>query len=427
MRRLMKQFAAKFCGSRPFFRGRVSTLATIGVTMLVCLPYSAAAQSKEPNAAVYYRQAVESIDQLPDSDRALIKSAVQLQFSPQFSPGSSWAKHELVRFSDDVPTDERAKQTVARLEGALRRFRQGADSPRCDWGWVYKGEAETHSPNLTTVSKLVGNVAFRARYHWMIGKHREAVEDLKALKRYASHVGSGGKTGLIDVVMQYNVERVVVFTVSQWLVDSEAANVLTRVVGEPSRQAGNLAKIGLLVETETVLPRVRRLIDGSNLTPDQLRERDKKYYIPGAITVGQLIDRFTEEGVLRQIEQSHEQYHKAGRLLDLPVDEFQPQYDDYVRRIKETGNVFSTIGIVQCPGIVRAYYDARELRVRWTMLQAAAAIHRSGPDAIGEQMDAFGDGPFGYRRSDDGFVLSSKLIVNGTPVTMRFMAQQREP
>jgi hypothetical protein len=73
-------------------------------------------------------------------------------------------------------------------------------------------------------------------------------------------------------------------------------------------------------EEETVLPWARRLIDGSNLTPDQPRQRDKKYYIPDAITVGQLIDRFTEEGLLKQIEQSHRQYQKSGRLLDLPVN-----------------------------------------------------------------------------------------------------------
>jgi hypothetical protein len=432
MSRLMKQSPAVFHGSRPSFHGCVSTLATIGVAMLACLPCSALAQRSEskessPNAAVYYRQAVESINQLPDSDRARIQSVVQLQFSYQFSPGSSWGEHELVRFSDDVPTDERAKELVARLERALRLFRQGADSPRCDWGWVYKGEAETQSPNLTMVPKLVGSAIFRARYHWVVGKQREAVEDLQALKRYAPHVGSGGKTGLVDVVMQYNVERVVVFTVSQWLVDSETAKVLEGVAGEPSRQAGNLAKNGLLVETETVLPWAHRLIDGSKLTPDQLRQRDKTYYIPGAITVGQLIDRFTEKGLLKQIEQSHRQYQKAGRLLDLPVAEFQPRYDEYVRHIKDTGNIFSTIGVVQCPGIVRAYYDARELRVRWTMLEAAVAIHLSGPKAMGQHTDPFSDGPFGYRSSDDGFVLSSRLIVNGTPVTMRFTTHQRAP
>ena len=232
--------------------------------------------------------------------------------------------------------------------------------PQCDWGWVYQGEVDTSQhPNVTMVPKLVGSTVFRARYLWEVGKQREAVEDLQALKMYARHVGSGGKAGLVEVVKQYNVERVAVFTVSQLLVDAESAKVLEGVAEEPSRTAGNLAKLGLLMETETLLPWARRLIDRSSLTAEQRRQQDKKYYIPDRVTVGQLIDRFTEEGLLKQLEQSHSQYQEAGRILDLPLNEFQPQYDRYLRQIEETENVFSMLGIVGCPGIIRAYYDAR--------------------------------------------------------------------
>jgi hypothetical protein len=253
----------------------------------------------------------------------------------------------------------------------------------------------------------------------------EAVKDLQTLKKFARHVGSDGKTGLVDVVLQFNIERVVVFTVCQWLVDSETAKILAELAREPSRPAGNLAKTGLLVETQAVLPWARRLIDGSHLTLNQRRQRDKKYFIPGVIRVGELIDRYTEKGLLKQIEQSHKHYSEAGRLLDLPIDEFQGKFDAYVGGLYNTGNVFSILGIAQCPGIIRAYYDSRELRVRWAMLEAAVDIHQYGFEALKQHTDPFGEGPFEYRSSDDGFELGSELIVNGAPVTMRFRVGSR--
>ena len=101
-------------------------LTTSCLAVCICMSRDAVAQpeSERPsqNAAGYYRQAVEQLDQLSDSDRALIQNTVQLRFSPAYSQGSSWSKNELVRFSDDVPTDERAKETVARLGRALHFF-----------------------------------------------------------------------------------------------------------------------------------------------------------------------------------------------------------------------------------------------------------------------------------------------------------------
>jgi hypothetical protein len=318
---------------RTIFCRTAFLLTTLGSTVCACMPGDTVAQqpeSKKPsqNAADCYRRAAVAIKQLSESDKALIESTDQLQLRALYAPPSSWSAIELVSFSDTVPSDETAVETVAR------------------------------------------------------------------------------------------------YTISQWLVAPESARALKDVTREPSRPPVNLAKKALLLETETVLPLARRLIDSSHLTAEQRRKRDKMDLIADVITIGELVERYSEERLLAQIEQSHGHYHDVGRLLDLPVDEFQPKFDKYTSDVNRTGNFFSSMGIVRCPGIERVYYDVKEMRVRWSMLQAAIDVHQSGLEALPQHKDPFGDGPFEYDCPGDAFVLSSRLIVNGTPVSMRFNARQ---
>ena len=58
------------------------------------------------------------------------------------------------------------------------------------------------------------------------------------------------------------------------------------------------------------------------------------------------------------------------------------------------------------------------------MLKAATTVYQSGRKAIGQHKDPYADGPFECCGTDDGFVLVSKLIVNGAPVTMRFKTSE---
>jgi hypothetical protein len=401
-------------------------LITIGSATCVFTPGDSVAhqpESERPpqNAADYYRHAAAAVEQLSTADKAMIESTGELQLLALYGPGSSWSTKELVSFSSAVPSGEVAMETAERLEPALHLFRQGAQSPECDWGFDFRsGNLSTPIPHLPIVPDLVRCALFRARYNWAVGMKDEAVHDLQALKQFARHVGADGDGGLISLVVQFNIERVVVYTICRWLEDPESARMLKRVAQEPDRPPVNLAKKALLLETETILPLAKQLIDTSQLTAEQRRQRYERYLFTDAMTIGQLVQRYSEKRLLAQIEQSHDHYYQVGRLLDLLVDEFQPEFDKYVSEVAETGNYFSGLGLVRCPGIERVYYDIREMRVRWRILQAAIDIYQSGLEVLQRHKDPFGDGPFEYSSSTDGFALSSRLIVNGAPVTMRF-------
>lgn len=375
------------------------------------------------NAADYYRQAAAELEGLSADDRALIESAAELHPLALYSPSSPWSEQTLVRLSDIPVAGREAEATVARLEPALALFRRGADSAQCDWGFDFgSGNLSSPLPQLPLVTDLVHAALFRARYHWSIGEKQEAVSDLRALKHFATHIGAEGDGGLISLVVQFNIERIVVHTISRLLVDAESARILEGVAQEPERPAFNLAKKALLLETRTVLPLARRLIDTSGLTKQERRERYRTDLFTDTLTVGRLIRQYSEEGLLDQIDQSDGHYREVGRLLDLPLDAFRPEFDAYMQELANTGNFFSDVGLVQCPGIERAYYDVKEMRVRWAMLQAAIDIFQSGVEALVQHADPFGDGPFNYSPTDDGFELRSELIVNGAPVTMQFNA-----
>jgi hypothetical protein len=52
------------------------------------------------------------------------------------------------------------------------------------------------------------------------------------------------------------------------------------------------------------------------------------------------------------------------------------------------------------------------------MLLAAIAVIEAGPEKLESIKDPFGDGPFEYRKLDEGFELSSKLQAEGKPVSL---------
>jgi hypothetical protein len=57
----------------------------------------------------------------------------------------------------------------------------------------------------------------------------------------------------------------------------------------------------------------------------------------------------------------------------------------------------------------------------------AIAVVESGPEKLANIKDPFGNGPFGYRKLDTGFELSSKLLENGKPVTLTVGQKKTAP
>ncbi|MHC4229473.1 MAG: hypothetical protein ACYSW0_18745 [Planctomycetota bacterium] len=344
---------------------------------------------KSGNAAHDYRQAFEEIARLPDADAAL--------------PGPN----------EPLPPSDKSEQIVSRLGPALKCLREATAKQECDWeNDLYRKGAAAAFPHLAKSRDLVGRAILRARYYWQSGKRDQAIEDVRAVVVLARHVGDEGRTGLVVLTERYRIEQTVVDVLCQWSTDAESARSLDGLCRLALQPEGNLPKIGLLLERETLLPWTRRLVTASNLTTEEQKWRDQFF--------GQLLAARGAPWILQKLDETKVHYTEVGDLLDLPIDQFAPKFRQYLRKLDGAGNPFSQMAIIECPGIPSAYLQSRNLRAQWTILQAASSVFHRGLGAVKKTADPYGDGPLKYEASADGFTIRSALVIDGKPVVLRF-------
>jgi hypothetical protein len=70
------------------------------------------------------------------------------------------------------------------------------------------------------------------------------------------------------------------------------------------------------------------------------------------------------------------------------------------------------------PDIAELLAKQQRNETRMAMLLASVAVVESGPEALKDIKDPFGNGPFEYRALDKGFELKYKLTYENKPVTL---------
>ena len=107
-------------------------------------------------------------------------------------------------------------------------------------------------------------------------------------------------------------------------------------------------------------------------------------------------------------------YDELSQLLALPAKEFDAKYPAFVERTEAA----QPIAKMLLPAMQKVVTAQRHSEVRMAMLLAGIAVIEGGPDKLAGIKDPFGDGPFGYRKLDNGFELSSKLLEKDKLVTL---------
>ena len=316
--------------------------------------------------------------------------------------------------------DEKAKALVVRLDPAIRLLHRGTRQSRCEWklDLQRRGAAATIY-HIASTRPLARGAALYAASRWETGDRRQAKEVAEDMLAFARHVGAAGRDGLVSLTASYDIEAMVIDLVCRWMTDAGSAALLEDLCRGPERPEGNLPKVALLLETETILPWAKRLAAEQDLDSQDRQDREK-YIAP-------LVQRHGREDLLKLIAASEEHYKLTGELLDLPPEEFAPRFGQYLRKLDGAGNPFSQVGIVKCPGIPRGYWGEKRLRAQWKMLQAANGIQKRGPEASRDILDPFGDRPFECERSRDGFILRSALAIDDDRVTLEFKSGRSPP
>jgi hypothetical protein len=126
----------------------------------------------------------------------------------------------------------------------------------------------------------------------------------------------------------------------------------------------------------------------------------------------------TRQGALGQFELLLGYYDEVGKAIALPRDEFRAKLAELEKRTE--GNAFAAATL---PAMARVYDNDAAGRTRLTMLRAAVAVLRGGPEKARGFTDATGS-PLEYRPAPGGFELTSKVIEKDKPVTLKVGGKQ---
>jgi hypothetical protein len=280
-------------------------------------------------------------------------------------------------------------------------MQRGAALPRCDWGIGYEEGVGTKFPYLRA-ARLTANLAcLRARMRFEDGQNAEAVDDILAAMILGRRVSQDGVN--VAVLTSYAIEHRMSEVLALYLPRLDAKTLMAvkkRLEALPPVESVATAlkfeeyfaldwlvgKIKEAKDRESLLTLLGRLCD----SPEKGRAFFKEC---GGTT----------EGVLQFTEETRQAYARMAKKLDLPLDEFEKEWDREVKR--QAGNqVFSWV----FPALHRVRLAQLRADVRRALLSAAIAVQLEGRDALKNHPDPVAGGPFDYVAFEGGFELRSK-------------------
>jgi hypothetical protein len=353
----------------------------------------AAASHESENAALQYWQAFTLMPVLDDDQRELL---------------DNW---------QTIPLDDTASKLVESSRSSLMYLRRGAKLRHCDWGLDYDDGIGLLLPHLAKARELARLAALHARYSFEQGDRQSAREDAHAMMVLARHVGRDPI--MISVLVRYLIEGMALDVLEPRVAESKAphAFVVSQYAALPPAPS---VKDTVLVEKRTFIEWVaKKLRADEQARPGSWREQWKN--LLGAEASNDLREIETFEEALRLLESIGPVYDELAKILVLPRSEFDAEYAEFKRRTAAANPL--TALLLPSVDKLRATEDRNQARL--ALLMAAMAVAHSGPEALQEIRDPFGDGPFEYRKLDDGFELKSKLVHEGEPVTLEVTTAAR--
>jgi hypothetical protein len=114
-------------------------------------------------------------------------------------------------------------------------------------------------------------------------------------------------------------------------------------------------------------------------------------------------------------------YAAVGDAMEKAPAEFAKVVDSEAKKFE--GNPYA--GLV-APSLKKVHEPMAALEAKRAMLGTAVNVRLNGAGAVRTSRDPFGDGPFTHEATEGGFVLGSKLVVRGQPVTLSTSGPQPE-
>jgi hypothetical protein len=320
-----------------------------------------------------------------------------------------------------MPLDNRSREIVTKAAYSLRMMHQGAAQPNCNWGLAYEegvGMLLPHGPAARTLAVIA---CLRARMRFEEGHSAEAIDDLIAAATLGRHITRDGIN--ILVLVGYSIENFVGETLALYMSKLDAAtlgNLKARLAALPP---GGTPATAMKFEEATALDwfvhEVKAAKDKDSLVAFLTQVHGLTLPERGGRVPKEKGREFLEacggtvEGIVNQTDQTRGAYVRLGKKLDLPVEQFEKEWND-----EKTKHAANPVFKLFVPALEKMRRQAARADIRRALLSAAIDVQQNGRDSLKDHPDPVVGGPFEYRALDQGFELSSKWLYNGQTIRL---------
>jgi hypothetical protein len=313
-----------------------------------------------------------------------------------------------MKLRDDVasgnhPLDEEARKIVLKSGEALQYLHRAAKFDHAAWGIAWEGGPYAILPHISKARELARLAILRAHARFEDGEHKKAIEDVLAAMRLGRQVSRDGVIVLIPLLVDYAIEAQCIHALAMHLPKLDAktrAELKAGLERLPKSRTLTDAMQGekdvfwpwVMAEVQNPNPQ-KRLLELAGEISDENRKAflslDEKVLILAARRMGEHYDRMIE-------------------MVKVPPQEVDAKEKEFMEEIKRNGTKdILTLWLLPAVGPGRRA-EATHL-TRLALLEAGLQVLEDGEDALKDpkHKDPFGDGPFAYRDTDNGFVLTS--------------------
>jgi hypothetical protein len=285
------------------------------------------------------------------------------------------------------------------------------------WGIAWEGGPYAILPHISKARELARLAELRARARFEDGEHQKAIEDLLAAMRMGRQVSRDGVIVLIPLLVDYAIEAVCVSTIAEHLPKLDA-------------QVRAELKKGL-----AALPRSRTLADAMQGEKDvfwpwmiaEIQKPDPKARIL-ALVDGvkdeelEAFKKLDENELGPAVQRMGEYYDRMIAMVKLPLDEMKEKDKELLEELTRNGPK-DYLAYWLMPALSAGRQAEVRHLSRLALFDAGLAVLEEGEQVLKDpkHKDPYGDGPFDYRATDSGFVLTSDSeIAPGKKLSLTF-------
>jgi hypothetical protein len=337
------------------------------------------------NAALQYWQAVATLPALDATQEKMLEN---------------WAT---------TPLGLSTSKLLDQCQTSLTYMRRAATMRECDWGLDYKEGVSLHLPHLAKGRLLARIAMLDARRALAAGDISKTGEDMGIAVTLARQLGRDYT--LVSMLVCYAIEGMVIDTIAPHVPElaipyDDASRAFAALPPAPSLEHATQC------EKRMASSIIQQLRAAEEKQTGSWHETWLAILGPDTDEALKKVESF--EQVITQLEAFQSVYDELEALVALPPAEFDAKFPEFVKK----AGAANPMAKLLLPAMDKVIATKRRSEVRMAMLMAGIALVESGPEKIAEFKDPFGDGPFGYKKLENGFELSSTFVHEGQPVTL---------